>query len=65
MLNPIFWKKVQGQKHPGRWEIAERQIPSVTILFETNTKGHKHPCIRLFIREHDTIGKPKKAKNDI
>ena len=21
MLNPIFWKKVQGQKHPERWEI--------------------------------------------
>ena len=39
MLNPIFWKKVQGQKHHGRWEIAERQIPSVKMLFKTNTKG--------------------------
>ena len=29
MLNPILWKKVQEQKHPGRWEIAERQLPSV------------------------------------
>ena len=38
MLNPIFWKKAQGQKHPGRWEIAERQIPSVKMLFKTNTK---------------------------
>ena len=28
MLNPTFWKKVQGQKHHGRWEIAERQIAS-------------------------------------
>ena len=22
MLNPIYWKKVQGQKHPGRWGIV-------------------------------------------
>ena len=28
MLNPIFWKKVQGQKHPGRWGIVEHQIPT-------------------------------------
>ena len=55
MLNPIFWKKVQGQKHPVRWEIAERQIPSVKMLFKTNTKGHKHPSIRLFIKEQDTM----------
>ena len=65
MLNPIFWKKVQGQKHPGRWEIAERQIPSVKMLFKTNTKAHKHPSIRLFIIEQGTIGKPKKTKNGI
>ena len=62
MLNPIFWKKVQGQKHPGWWEIAEHQIPSVKKLFKTNAKGHKHPSIRLFIIEQDTIGKPKKTK---
>ena len=59
MMNPIFWKKVKGQKYPGRWEIAGRQIPSVKMLFKTNTKGHKHPSIRLFITERDTIGKPK------
>ena len=61
MLNPIFWKKVQGQKHPGRWLIAERQITCVKMFFKTNI-GHKHPCIRLFIIEQDTIGKPKKTK---
>ena len=60
MLNPIFWKKVQGQKHPRRWEIAERQIPSIKMLFKTNTKGHKHPSIRLLIIEQDTISKSKK-----
>ena len=65
MLNPIFWKKVQGQKFPGRWEIAERQILSVKMLFKTNTKGHKHTSIRLFIIEQDTIGKPKKTKSSI
>ena len=65
MLNPIFWKKVQERKHPGRCEIAERQIPSVKMLFKTNTKGHKHPSIRLFIVDQDTIGKPKKTKSGI
>ena len=28
VLNPIFWKKVQGQKYPGRWGIVEHHIPS-------------------------------------
>ena len=51
MLNPIFWKKVQGQKHPGRWEIAERKIPSVQILFKTNTNSRKHPSIILIIMD--------------
>ena len=32
VLNPIFSKKVQGQKHPGRWGIVEHQIPSIKIL---------------------------------
>ena len=27
-------KKVQGQKHPGRWGIVEHQIPSIKILFD-------------------------------
>ena len=47
MLNPIFWKKVQGQKHPWRWGIVEQQIPSIKVLFKTNTKSHKHPGIKL------------------
>ena len=42
MLNPIFWKKVQGQKHPGRRGNLEHQIPSVKVLFRTNAKSHKH-----------------------
>ena len=62
MLNPIFWKKVQGQKHPRRWEIAEHQRPSIKVLFKTNTKSHEHPSIRLFFRVQDTIGKPNKTK---
>ena len=33
VLNPIFLKKVQGQKHPGRWGIVEHQLPSIKILF--------------------------------
>ena len=35
------------------------------MLFKTNTKGHKHPSIKIFIKEQDTIGKPKKTKSDI
>ena len=45
MLNPIFWKKGQGQKHTGRWETVERKIPSVKMLFKTDTNGQKHPRI--------------------
>ena len=54
MLNPIFWKKVQGQKHPGRWGIVEHQIPSINVLFKTNTKSHKHPGIKLLSSESKT-----------
>ena len=62
MLNPVFWKKVQEQKHPERWEIAERKISSVKMLFKTNTNGHKHPSISSVIIEQDTIGETKENK---
>ena len=54
MFNPIFWKKVQGQKHPGRWGIVEHQIPSTKVLFKTNSKGHKYPGIRQLSSESKT-----------
>ena len=54
MLNPIFWKKVQGQKHPGRWGIVEHQIPSIKVLFKTNAKSHKHPGIKPLSPESKT-----------
>ena len=54
VLNPIFWKKVQGQKHPGRWGIVEHQIPSIKVLFKTNAKSHKHPGIKLLSSESKT-----------
>ena len=44
-----------NKKHPGRWEIVERKIPSVTMLFKTNTNGHKHQSISLLVIEQDTI----------
>ena len=34
-------KRGPGAKHPGRWEIAEHQIPSIKALFKTNTKSHE------------------------
>ena len=54
MLNPIFWKMVQGQKHPGRWGIVEHQITSIKVLFKTNAKIHNHPGIKLSSSESKT-----------
>ena len=62
VLNPIFWKKVQGQKHPGRWGIVEHQIPSIKVLFKTNTKGHKHPSIRLLSKSKIQLVNQRKQK---
>ena len=64
MLNPIFSKnlKVQGQKHPGRWGIVEHQIPSIKVLFKTNTKGHKHPSIRLLSKSKTQLVNQRKQK---
>ena len=63
VLNPIFWKKVQGQKHPRRWGIVEHQIPSNKVLFKTNTKGHKHPSIRLLSTETLTSAEANTLSN--
>ena len=54
MLNPIFWKKVQGQKYPGGWVIIEHRIPSINALLKTNAKSHKHPGIKLLSSESKT-----------
>ena len=62
MLNPIFSKKVQGQKHPGRWGIVEHQIPSINVLFKTNAKGHKHPSIRLLSKSKTQLVNQRKQK---
>ena len=47
-------KEGPGTKHPGRWGIVEHRIPSIKVLFKTNTKNHKHPCIRLLSSESKT-----------
>ena len=62
MLNPIFPKKIQGQKHSGRWGIVEHQIPSIKVLFKTNTKGHKHPSIRLLSKSKTQLVNQRKQK---
>ena len=36
-------------------------MPSVK-MFKTNTNGHKHPSIDLFIIEQDTIGETNQRK---
>ena len=65
MLNPIFSKKVQGQKHPGRWGIVEHQIPSIKMLFKTNTKSHKHPSIRYLSKSKTQLVNQRKQKGGI
>ena len=62
VLNPIFSKKFQGQKHPGRWGIVEHQIPSIKMLFKTNTKGHKHPSIRFLSKSKTQLVNQRKQK---
>ena len=62
MLNPIFSKKVQGQKHPGRRGIVEHQLPSIKVLFKTNAKGHKHPSIRLISKSKTQFVNQRKQK---
>ena len=62
VLNPIFSKKVQVQKHPGRWGIVEHKIPSIKVLFKTNTKGHKHPSIRLVSKSKTQLVNQRKQK---
>ena len=62
MLNPIFSKKVQGQKHPARWGIVEHQIPNIKVLLKTNTKGHKHPSIRLISKSKTQLVNQRKQK---
>ena len=60
VLNPIFSRKVQGQKHPGRWGIVEHQKPSIKVVFKTNTKGHKHPSIRLLSKSKTQLVSQRK-----
>ena len=33
MFNPIFKKKIQELKHPGRWAIPEPESPSSESLY--------------------------------
>ena len=65
VLNSIFSKKVQGQKHPGRWGIVEHQIPSIKMLFKTNTKSHKHPSIRFLSKCKTQLVNQKNPKSGI
>ena len=58
----MFSKKVQGQKHSGRWGIVEHQIPSIKVLFKTNNKGHKHPSIRLLSKSKTQLVNQRKQK---
>ena len=53
-LNPIFWKKVKGQKHSVRWGIVEHQISSIKVLFKINAKRHRHPGIKLLSSKSKT-----------
>ena len=64
MLNPIIWRKVQGQKHPGTWGIVDDQIPRIKVLFKTNAKSHKHPGFKLSSSESKTQLETKNFTKD-
>ena len=50
-------------------QYSERRSRGKNIIskcfLKTNTKGHKHPSIRLFIIEQDTVGKQNKTVSGI
>ena len=49
-------------KYRGRWGIVEHQIPSIKVLFKTNTKSHKHPSIRLSSESKTQLVNQRKQK---
>ena len=59
MLNPIFLKKIQGQKHPGGERLLNANCQIIKMLFKINTNDHEHPSISLFIIEQVTVGETK------
>ena len=38
MLNPIFWQKVQGQKHPGKWDVT-RNFACLLLVSRTSQEN--------------------------
>ena len=58
-------KEGSGTKHPGRWGIVEHQIPSIKMLFKTNTKSHKHPSIRFLSKSKTQLVNQRKQKSGI
>ena len=44
------------------WGIVEDQISSIKVLFKTNTKGHKHPSIRLLSKSKTQLVNQRKQK---
>ena len=55
-------KEGSGTKYRGRWGIVEHQIPSIKVLFKTNTKSHKHPSIRLSSESKTQLVNQRKQK---
>ena len=63
------WIRYSERRPMGKNILGGERLQNTKYLVskfcKTNTKGHKHPSIRLFIIEQDTIGKPKKTKSGI
>ena len=63
MLNPIFWKKVEGQNILGGERLQSAKYLVSKLCLKQNTNGQKHPSISLFIIEQDIIGETKETNN--
>ena len=48
VLNPVFSKKVQGQKHPGRWGIVKGLSPVTRNLCCQSARGNRSGAVRYF-----------------
>ena len=53
MLNPIFWKKVQGQKHPGDGQMDSRLLNSLLNAEPRYIAEKLIPTMALELKKND------------
>ena len=55
-------KEGPGTNILGDEGLKNTNIPSIKVLFKTNTKSHKHPCIRLLSESKTQLVNQRKQK---